>query len=87
MTTRSEPPDSEPPDDRIVLAKAYALAARVMNVAIGMIVPGLLGRWVDSRLGTVAVLTILGFGLGLGWGIWQLMRLTEQDRLDSETKE
>jgi hypothetical protein len=41
-----------------------------------MVVPGLVGYYLDSRLGTRALLTILGFGAGVTFGIWQLLRLT-----------
>jgi F0F1-type ATP synthase assembly protein I len=46
-----------------------------MAVALGMVLPGLVGYWVDTRLGTRAVLTILGFALGMTYGIWELVRM------------
>lgn len=46
-----------------------------MTIALGMVVPGLVGYWLDNRLGTRALLTILGFGLGLTFGIWELLRM------------
>lgn len=66
---------STPPDDRSRLAQAYGIASLGLTVAIGMVVPGLLGYWLDSKLGTKAVFTILGFGLGMTLGITQLVRL------------
>jgi hypothetical protein len=65
-----------PSDDRAPLARAYDRATRGITVAIGMVVPGLVGYYLDSRLGTRALLTILGFGAGVTFGIWQLLRLT-----------
>jgi hypothetical protein len=47
-----------------------------MTIALGMVVPGLVGYWLDGRLGTRALLTILGFGLGVTFGIWELLRMT-----------
>ena len=52
-----------PSDDRAALAKAYHWAARGMTVAIGMVVPGMAGYFVDNRLGTKVLFTILGFAL------------------------
>jgi hypothetical protein len=46
-----------------------------MAVALGMVLPGLAGYWADTRLGTRAVLTILGFALGMTYGIWELVRM------------
>jgi F0F1-type ATP synthase assembly protein I len=57
------------------LAQAYGIASQGLTVAIGMVAPGLLGYWLDSKLGTKAVFTILGFGLGMTLGITLLMRL------------
>ncbi len=58
-----------------------------MAVALGMVVPGLVGHWVDTRLGTRAVFTILGFALGMTYGIWELVRMGRRrphDRNDVE---
>jgi F0F1-type ATP synthase assembly protein I len=63
------------PDNRAPLVKAYHWASRGITVAVGMVLPGLLGYWLDTRLGTKAVFTILGFGLGMTYGIWQLLRM------------
>ena len=46
-----------------------------LSVACGMVVPGLLGYWLDTKMGTRALFTILGFGLGMTLGIMQLVRL------------
>jgi F0F1-type ATP synthase assembly protein I len=63
-------------DDRLPFAKAYQRATRVVTIALGMVVPGLLGVWVDSRLGTRAVFTIVGFALGMTYGIVELVRMS-----------
>lgn len=62
-------------DDRASWAKAYGRAWAGITVAAGMIVPGLVGVWLDNRLGTRVACTLAGFGLGMAWGIWQLVRL------------
>ncbi len=67
------------PEDRAPLVIAMAWASRVMAIAAEMVVPGLIGIWVDQRLGTKVVFTILGFVLGLVAGMWHLIRLTASD--------
>ena len=69
-----------PPDDRAPMARAYQRATRGITVAMGMVIPGLVGYFLDSRLGTRALLTILGFGLGVTFGIWELVRMTHPPR-------
>ena len=51
-------------------------------MAIGMVVPGLVGYYLDGRLGTRALLTIVGFAVGVACGVWQLLRLTNGPRDD-----
>lgn len=63
------------PDDRAPYAKAYGLASRGVSVALGMVVPGLVGYLVDQRLGTRAAFTLLGFVAGVSFGIWQLLQM------------
>ena len=43
---------------------------------MGMVLPGLLGLWLDNRLGTLVLFTLLGFSLGVSVGTWQLVRMT-----------
>ena len=57
-----------------------------MTIALGMVVPGLVGYWLDGRLGTHALLTILGFGLGVTFGIWELLRMTRPRRGNDDGK-
>ncbi len=67
---------SESKDDRSPGVKAYAMAAQVIAIAGTMVVPGLIGLGADRWLETQAVFTIIGFGLGLVIGIWQMMKLS-----------
>ncbi len=64
------------------MARAYDRATRGITVAIGMVVPGLVGYYLDDRLGTRALLTIVGFAVGVAYGVWQLLRLTNGPRGD-----
>lgn len=40
-----------------------------------MVVPGLIGLWIDRQLGTVMVFLVLGMVLGMTTAIWHLVRL------------
>ena len=72
------------PDDRAPLARAYQRATRGITVALGMVIPGLVGYFLDTRLGTRALLTIVGFALGVTFGIWELLRMTRPSRDEDE---
>jgi hypothetical protein len=74
---------TSPPDDRSPVAVAASWASRLITVSLEMVLPGVGGLWVDGRLGTTPLLTLLGFGFGLTWGIWHLIRMTQAS--DSET--
>lgn len=47
-----------------------------MTVALEMVLPGLLGLWIDSKLGTRVLFGCLGFAVGLTSGMWHLLRMT-----------
>ena len=64
------------PDDRSAMAVALGWASRVMSVSIEMVLPGLLGLWLDYKLQTVVLFTVLGFGFGMALAIWHLLRMT-----------
>ena len=67
-----------PSDDRAALARAYHWAARGMTIAVGMVVPGAAGIFLDKKLGTKVLFTILGCAFGMVFGIWQLVGWTRQ---------
>ncbi len=70
--TKAAPDDHRPP-----LAQAAAWASRVMTVALEMVLPGLIGIWIDRKIGTKAVFTLAGFGLGFSVALWHLLQLTK----------
>ena len=35
-----------------------------MTIALEMVVPGLIGHWLDTKLGTRAVFLLIGFAVG-----------------------
>jgi F0F1-type ATP synthase assembly protein I len=65
------------PDGRSPIAVAMHWATQVTTISIEMVLPILLGVWVDRRLGTKVLFTILG-GIGGMWlGIWNLIRVAK----------
>jgi F0F1-type ATP synthase assembly protein I len=71
--------DPRPQDDRSTYAKAIEKASQVTTVALVMVVPSLLGYWLDSWLRTVPLFTALGLLIGMPAGIWQLIRMVNRD--------
>ncbi len=57
------------------LAAGMAWVARITTVVAEMVVPGLIGRWLDSKWGT-QFCVVIGFVLGLVVGMWHLIRMT-----------
>ena len=67
---------STPSDDRSPAAVASQWASRVITTTVVMVGPGLVGLWVDRRLGTIMLFGALGFAAGLTMAIWYLVRIT-----------
>ncbi len=61
------------------LARGYQWAFRIITLAFGMVVPGLIGLWADKQLGWTPALTSLGFLLGMMAGMWRLVQLANSD--------
>jgi len=54
---------------------AMEWVSRITALAMAMVLPGLLGYWIDSKIGT-RFLAPVGFVLGIVGGIWSLLALT-----------
>ena len=50
--------------------------SRIVTVGLEMVLPGLLGAWLDHRWGSSPWLMVAGFGFGIVGGIWHLIVLT-----------
>lgn len=85
-------------DDRSAMAKAMSKASELTAISLMMIVPALIGIWIDRQLSTVLVFTLLGLFLGMFGAGYQLMRLvsvpkrndtsaTDKNQNDSESSE
>ena len=74
-------PPEQPP-----IAKAMQWASRLMTVCLEMVLPGVLGHWLDQHWGT-SFLALLGFGFGLVAGTYHLLVMTGAiKRNDGQTK-
>jgi F0F1-type ATP synthase assembly protein I len=49
---------------RSAAAKAADWVSRIMTISLGMVLPGLVGYWIDLQLGTKVLFLLLGFALG-----------------------
>lgn len=58
------------------MALAIEWVAKITTAGLEMVVPGIVGHFLDSRLGT-SYLALVGFGLGMVLGLWQLIRWTK----------
>jgi hypothetical protein len=67
----------QPPDSRSPLAAAMEMASRVTAIAAQMVVPPVLGHWLDGRLGTDVLFAAVGAIFGLASGIWSLIQITK----------
>jgi F0F1-type ATP synthase assembly protein I len=68
---------SKPPDDRSPLAQAIGISSHITAIALEMAVPGLIGLWLDRRLGTVMVFLVLGMILGVVTGVIHMVRFAK----------
>ena len=55
---------AEFPPERSPVAIALEWSVTIMTIAAEMVLPGLLGHWLDTKLGTRAVFLLLGFAAG-----------------------
>ena len=52
-------------------------ASTVMSISLEMVLPALLGVWLDRWLGTGMVFLVLGAILGFTSGMWHLLKLAK----------
>jgi F0F1-type ATP synthase assembly protein I len=67
-----------PPEDLSPLTLAAQWTSRIFTVCLEMTIPGLIGYWVDGRLGTSPWLMLLGFAVGAPLAMWHLIQMTSQ---------
>lgn len=56
--------------------KAYALMSGILAQLVGSILVGIFGgQWIDNKVGTFPLFLIIGLLLGLGTGVYAMIRL------------
>lgn len=73
------------PDSRSPMARGLDIVARVMAAAMMMVLPGLLGQWLDDKLGT-SFLVLLGFALGIGVSVYYLILITRPTKKSGDQR-
>lgn len=68
---------TKPGNDRASQAIAYQWASRVMTISLGMVVPVLLGYWLDRKFDISPVLILAGCALGMFLGFSQLTQIAK----------
>ncbi|MDR3198335.1 MAG: AtpZ/AtpI family protein [Planctomycetaceae bacterium] len=58
--------------------KDIALAVRISNIGVEMVLPAVIGVGLDYLFGTVALFVVLGVLLGAVLGFWQLIRIASK---------
>jgi F0F1-type ATP synthase assembly protein I len=58
------PDDEDAADGHSATAKAAEWASRIMTISLEMVLPGVAGYWLDTKLGTQVVFLLVGFALG-----------------------
>jgi F0F1-type ATP synthase assembly protein I len=66
----------EQPDDRSPLARTLQRTTDATAIAFEMVVPILIGAWIDRRLGTKAIFAVLGGAIGMTAGLRSLLHMT-----------
>ena len=79
-----QPTVKENRDDRSPLALGLEWSSRITTVALEMVVPSLIGYWIDLKLGTPLVFLISGTVLGFVTGLISLLRLTRPAKPNRE---
>jgi len=64
-----------PADDRSPMAVGIGMASMIISIGMELVIPGLIGYWLDGRFGTKPLLLLIGFAVGMLAAGWQLTRL------------
>ena len=78
MLRRCLPHVKNLPDDRSIMAQAIAWSSRVTTISLEMVIPGMIGCWIDRKLGTVMLFLVVGMVFGVTSGMIHLIRWTAQ---------
>jgi F0F1-type ATP synthase assembly protein I len=66
-------------DTRSPAAQGFHLASHVTTISLMMVLPAGGGYYADKYFGTLPLFMVLGLILGLTAGVWQLIRLAQNE--------
>jgi hypothetical protein len=72
--------DKKSPDDLSAFALAMEWVSIITTTSLEMVLPGVIGYWIDLKLGTKLLFLTLGIIFGVVGGMWQLIKLTKTGR-------
>ena len=64
-------------DERSMIAKAWGWGYQATSISLEMVVPGLLGLWIDRVVGTLPLFLILGVIFGMTAGMIHLVQFAK----------
>ncbi|MEX0938870.1 MAG: AtpZ/AtpI family protein [Pirellulales bacterium] len=67
-----------PPEDLSPLTLAARWTSRIFSVCLEMMIPGLIGYWLDGWLGSTPWLMLSGFAVGAPLAMWHLIQMTSE---------
>lgn len=73
-------------DPRSPIARAMAWASEVTAIALEMVVPAVIGLWIDQKLGTKLVFLIVGVAVGATGGIVHLLRMAQRWQVEQNKR-
>ena len=73
------PENEDAVDGRSATARAAEWVSRIMTISLEMVLPGLAGYWLDTKLGTKALFLLVGFAVGGYLAFLQLQAISRQN--------
>jgi F0F1-type ATP synthase assembly protein I len=64
-------------DERSMMAKAWGWGHQAMSISLEMVVPSLLGLWIDRLIGTLPLFLLLGAVFGMTAGMVHLVQFAQ----------
>lgn len=72
-------------DDRSPMAKALSKVTEITTISLMMIVPAMIGYFVDQYFDMLPLFTVIGAVFGMGGAIWQLIAFVSSQEKSKST--
>jgi F0F1-type ATP synthase assembly protein I len=72
-------------DDRSMIAKGWSWGQQAMAISLEMVVPGMIGLWIDRLIGTLPLFLILGVIFGMTAGMIHLVQFAKRISKNGQT--